>query len=244
MRRLCFFSLILFIALPSTASTVEVPEVKQALEAPEEVAPPPQPTPPPPLTSRTRREKASWYLLGNYSPLDLLIFPKFGGSIGLISGADRSWEFEYLRGSYSVPAWIEDLGSLTDERISLVRRTYFGGPSFNLSYGISYFATSLHIGDKYLNGLSGGVYPAVEAVDIRSIGFNIAIGNRWTFKHDLTLGVDWISWEQPIFVLKRDSKFLEYATNQSDRDAIEAGIKTICYFPRLAIAKIQLGMLF
>jgi len=211
--------------------------------SPETSAAPPAPPPAPP-TSRERREKARWYLLANYSPMDLLIFPKFGATAGLVRTADKTWELEYLSGSYSVPAFIADLGSLTDMRISVIARRYFGGQSFNLSYGLSYFDTSLHVGDKLLNGLSSGLYPYADSVEIQSLGFNIAIGNRWTLPRRITIGVDWISWEQPVLILKRQSAFLDYVTNENDRNTMENGIKAISYFPRLSIAKAQFGMTF
>lgn len=237
----------LFIALSLPAIATEEGALDSAAPAETNAKPEITPAPTPiqvPATSRERREAARGYVLANYSPLDLLIFPKIGVTAGLVSSADRTWELEYLSGSYSVPAFIADIGGLNDTRVSLIARRYFGGPSFHFSYGLSYFDSSLHVGDKLLNGLSGGSYPYIDTVEIQSLGFNIAVGHRWTFPHQITLGVDWISWQQPIVTLKRRAAFLDYATNEADRTAMENGIKAISYFPRFCVAKFQFGMTF
>ena len=189
-----------------------------------------------------RREKSSYFALLNYSPLDLLIPSKIGATFGVISNADKTWELEYLRGSMSIPFIIEDLGKLTDQRISLIRRSY-GVNSFNFNYGLSYFSLKLHIGDELLNKISG-VYPSYDVVDLRSIGFNIGVGNRWIFQKNITFGVDWFEWSQPVYVINKKSTFLDYATDPQDRDDMEAAIKVLSYFPRLTFLKLQFGMTF
>lgn len=194
--------------------------------------------------TRARRGKNNYFILGNYSPIDLIIPSKYGATIGYIQNADKTWEFEYLKGSVSVPFLVRDLGEMSDERFSLIRRSHMGTNSFNLSYGLTYFDFSIHLGDKLLSRVSGGTYPSIDLVEVQSLGANFAIGNRWTFKHNITFGVDWFSWAQPIFVINKKSAFLDYASNQDDKDDVDTALKWISYFPRFAFFKLQLGMLF
>lgn len=194
--------------------------------------------------TRFRRDKADYLALLNYSPVDLLIPSKQGITLGLIRDADKTWELEYLSGSISVPFIVEDLGKMSDTRISLIGRSYFGSNSFNFSYGLSYFDFLLHLGDKLLNRVSGGSYPSLDLIGVQSVGFNIGIGNRWTFKHNITLGIDWISWMQPLQITSKRSTFLDYATNEEDRDDVDKAITLISYMPRFAFLKLQLGILF
>lgn len=194
--------------------------------------------------TRERREKANYFLLGNYSPIDFIIPGKYGFTLGLIRDADKTWELEYLRGSVSIPFVVQDLGQMTDERLSLIGRSYAGGNSFNVSYGLSYFDFSIHLGDKLLSRVTGGSYPSLDFVEVESLGFNLGIGNRWTFNQNITLGVDWVSWSQPLVVTKKQSAFLDYASNPQDRDDVDKSMKLIAYFPRLTLLKLQLGILF
>lgn len=194
--------------------------------------------------TRARREKADYFVLANYSPFDLLIPSKYGLTFGYIKSADKTWELEYLRGSISVPVIVEDLGNMTDERFSVIGRSYFGGNSFNFSYGLSYFNFSLRLGDDLLNRVTEGNYPSIDLIEIQSLGFNLAIGNRWSFNHNVTFGVDWISLAQPVFVTNKKSAFLDHASNQQDKDDVDKTMNLISYFPRLAFLKLQLGILF
>lgn len=190
------------------------------------------------------KKNSDYFALVNYSPIDLLIPSKLGLTVGYIVSEEKTWEFEYLRGSISVPFIVEDLGKMTDERYSVIARSYSAGNSFNFSYGLSYYDFSLHLGDKLLNRVTGGTYPSIDLVEIQSLGFNLGLGNRWTIDKNITLGVDWISWSQPVYVLNKKSSFLDYASNQQDKDDVDKAMKLISYLPRLAILKIQLGVSF
>jgi len=74
------------------------------------------------LETKDRRANSKYVALLNYSPLDCLIPSKIGLTLGLVNGTEQTWELEYLKGSVSVPFVIEDLGKMTDERISLIGR--------------------------------------------------------------------------------------------------------------------------
>lgn len=194
--------------------------------------------------TRWRREQNDYLGLINYAPLDLIIPSKIGFTLGLIRDADTTWELEYLRGSVSVPFVVDDLGSMTDQRISLIRRSYFGGNSFNVGYGLSYYDFKVNLGSDILSRLTSGSVPEIDLIKIQALGFNLSLGNRWHLDHNITLGVDWISWSQPVVVTKEDTVFLDYVTNAEDREDVDTAVKLTSYFPRFSFFKIQLGILF
>lgn len=194
--------------------------------------------------NRTGRENADYFALVNYSPLDLLIPSKIGLTFGYIQSPEKTWELEYLRGSFSVPFLVKDLGKMTDVRFSVIGRSYFKNNSFNFSYGLSYFDFNLHLGDELLNRVTAGSYPSLDLVKIQSLGFNVAVGNRWTLSKNVTFGIDWISLAQPVSLINQDSAFLDYANNQQDKDDVDQATNLISYFPRFSFLKIQLGILF
>jgi hypothetical protein len=194
---------------------------------------------------RTRQLRAEndFFVLGNYAPVDFLIPSKLGFTLGYNSNQDTSWELEFLQGSVSVPFVIKDLGKMTDRRISVIRRSYLGNNSFNISYGLSYFDFSIKIGDELLNRVSGN-YPSLDVLELQSLGFNVGVGNRWQVSDSITFGIDWFSWSQPVLTTRDRSPFLDYATNPDDRKNAEDAKKWISYFPRLSFLKLQLGILF
>lgn len=200
--------------------------------------------PAPEKSSRETRLDKTFFALGTFSYFDMILLAKIGATIGLNRDADTSWELEYLRGSLAVPIFGYDLGSVTDERLSLVRRSYFGGNSFNLSYGLTYFRVQVHLGDAIMNRVSSGAYPNLDMVDVQSLGFNLGIGNRWSIGPNFTVGIDWFEWSQPVYSLKRESAFVQYASNQNDRDNVDTAVKIISFVPRFTVLKLQAGMSF
>lgn len=194
--------------------------------------------------TRKHREESKAYALFNYSPLDLIVPSKIGGTLGTISSGGKTWELEYLRGSISVPVVISDLGKMTDQRLSLIGRSYAARNSFNVSYGLSYFSFAVHIGDEMLSRVTGGSVPNIDMLRLESIGFNLAVGNRWIFDHGITFGIDWVSWAQPVVTTKKYAPFLDYATDAKDREDIDKSVKLLSYFPRLAFLKLQFGVTF
>ncbi len=194
--------------------------------------------------SRSFRGRADYFALASYSPLDLLIPSKIGVTAGVVNHVDKTWELEYLRGSISVPFIVEDLGKMTDERISIIGRAYSETNSFNFSYGLSYYDFSLRLGSDILNRLGGGGYPSVDVIQIQSLGLNFGLGNRWSISRNTILGVDWFSWSQPLYTLKKDTAFLDRATDANDRDNVDTLVKIVSSFPRFSLLKVQLGVYF
>lgn len=193
--------------------------------------------------SRQRREETKYFAYLNYAPLDLIIPSKIGVTLGLNLGADKSWELEYLRGSFSVPVFIADIGSITEQRISLTKRSFFGSNSLNIHYGVSFFSLNVHLGDEFIKSMSGN-YPSAEVVGLEAWGFNLGIGNRWTIKKNITFGVDWVSWSQPVYLSKKDDDYLNYSTSEDYKDDVDTALKIASYLPRITVLKLQFGMMF
>ncbi len=196
------------------------------------------------LPTKERRNANNYYALATYSPIDLLIPNKMGITFGLIESEDITWDFEWMNGSLGVPHLISDIGRMSDSRVSIIKRSYSASNSFNFNYGITYFDFGIHLGDDLISKITGGNYPSIDLVSLKSLGVNIGLGNRWTFEHDITLGVDWISWAQPLITINKNSAFLDYATDASDRDNVKKALSIVQYFPRWTILKLQIGILF
>ncbi len=196
------------------------------------------------IKTRLRRGKSKYFALINYSPFDLIVPSKYGLTMGLTRSIDQTWELEYLQGSFSLPFVIKNLGEMTDQRVSFINRSYSGSNSFNFNYGISYFDFVIHLGDEFLNRVTGGRYSSLDLVGLQSLGFNVGFGNRWTWKKNITVGLDWISWSQPVFIINQRSAFLDHASHQKDKDDVSDTLKIVSYFPRLSFLKLQVGILF
>lgn len=229
-----------FLFLFLTGLVFILPAQAAAEDATTEGVPPPVPF----QESPAPRARNGYFVLGNYSPADLLIPGKYGFTAGLVRGGPETWELEFLTGGAGLPWVLKDLGRMSDRRLSLLRRSYFAGNSFNLSYGLSHTSFSLQLGSGIMNRVSGGRYPSLDLIEVETLAANVGIGNRWVFRERITLGVDWLSWTQPLYVLRRKDDFLRKGTNREDRDEAGKATSLITYFPRFAALKVQLGILF
>ena len=193
--------------------------------------------------SRLVRQNSNYFATGNFAPVDLILPSKFGVTLGTVTNADYTWELEYLKSSVSVPFLVDDIGEMTDERLSLIRRNYFGTETFNLSYGLSYNKFKVHIGSKYLAYIATNI-PDADLMEIESLGFNVGIGNRWIFSNRWMVGVDWASWSQPVFTTKYNNKYSDYATDEDSKDTVDTVAKLIRWVPRISLLKLQVGYSF
>lgn len=178
----------------------------------------------------------------NYSPFDLFVPSKFGATAGWKLNTKSTIELEYLRSSLSVPFLFEALGGMTDHRLSLIMRNRFKNGSFNYFYGLAYHMFDVRVGNELV---SRAVPHAADfdELTLNSLGVVLGIGNRWEIYDSVQLGVDWISWSQPILEVSRKTEFLNYVAER-DRGRIEDVLDFVDGFPRFAAVKLYLGMLF
>jgi hypothetical protein len=194
--------------------------------------------------SRSVRRGSAFHIALNYSLLDLVVPSKKGATLAYVEDADTSYELEYLQGDIKVPFVVKDLGAFTETRISLVRRSYFETNSFNLVYGMSYIDSQLDIGSEDLSAWTGGAYPYLNLVEVRTLGFNVGLGNRWSFDSGFTIGADWFGWAQPIAVIKRDVPIKQYISNDKAKENLDDTVGLLAFLPRFYAAKLHIGWMF
>jgi hypothetical protein len=192
--------------------------------------------------TRQTRTNNSYYGLITYSPVDLIIPSKLGITVGFNKTADTTWELEYLRGSVS-PFFIDDLGKMIDQKISILARSYLGTNSFYIGWGISYMTFKTRLGSEYLSTATG-TQAHLDLLKQSSLGFNLSVGNRWVINKNFVLGIDWIGWSQPLFQLKREDAFLDNSSDPELKKNVDDALDLLAYFPRLSLFKLQLGLSF
>ena len=178
-----------------------------------------------------------------WAPIDLPVPSKIGGHVGYYKNANKSYELEYLRGSFAIPFLIEDLGSIVDERLSLRARTFYGG-TFNVFYGFDYMRFRVKLGNDILDLISPNTVPNVDLLDLQSVGAHFGVGNRWALGNRGYIGVDWFSWTQPLVQTYRKAPILGTAADEDDKDDVRAAILIIQYFPRMTLLRVGAGLTF
>lgn len=211
--------------------------------APTDTKPQPAPTPVPVPAIVAPDKSAQFFGSINYSFLDIPIFAKFGATLSYFTDTHHLIEFEYMTGSIGTAVLFADIGSIIDTKISLKRRSYYGG-TFNMHYGITYFNFSAKLGDDLMNNVSNNTYPSLDMVDVEAFGATFGIGNSWAFKNNVVVGIDWLSIAQPILVTKKEAPYLDYSTDPGDKDDVETALRIISYLPRISLIQVYLGYKF
>lgn len=190
-----------------------------------------------------RRESSDFSILGVYAPLGTWIPGKFGVSLNYIRNKNWNYELEGLYGSINYEFLGVKLSSFSEARVSLLAR-YFPSNSFNLFFGMHYENLELVLGDAMISALTGVNTSEYRLLALSNLGLALGLGNRWFFENGFTLGIDWLTLNQPIVPLRTESKFLTSNANQSDKDAVDKGLTALKYLPRVTVLKIALGWTF
>lgn len=244
-------------AVADDADTPAVTEWESVDEKSNDVKTPPSDDTPPPvakipdptpvstasMTSRQLREAHSHNLLVNYSFFDTWIPGKYGATYAFNANANGSWELEYLRGSISVPLFIEDLGKITDQRLTLMYRSFSQRNSFSFLYGANYSSLKFQLGPDYLATITGGNLSSFDVISVETLGLTWGLGNRWQINKAI-ISFDWFVINIPVVVLESEAPFLEASASESSKQDIRDVLDVIERFPTLALLKFQLGFSF
>lgn len=179
-------------------------------------------------------------VLLHYSSFDLVLPSKMGATIAWHKDGNVLYELEYLSSSVSAPYVVSDLASMSETRVSLLKRNFSSGGTFNWYWGGSYNASNVHVSQALMNNNPG----ASDMLDVSTLGLSFGLGNRWVFKENFSVGVDWFTWSQPLFILKKEAAYLDSASNENDRDKVDTILKVIGYFPRWSAFKVSVGYSF
>lgn len=179
-----------------------------------------------------------------FSPLDLIVPKKLGlgGSFRDLD-AHLEYDLEYLSARF-VPFFVSDLGAFSEQRLSLVRRSFGTRSSFYYHWGVSHLTTRLEFGRELLKRVVTG-YPHLLAFETQSLGLQLGMGNQWLISNDrFSFRIDWFSLTQPLYTLKRDIPVLAYLQDQDSERLVEGAVALSQWMTRLTFLKLQVTYLF
>ncbi|MBC7457490.1 MAG: hypothetical protein H7235_04380, partial [Bdellovibrionaceae bacterium] len=191
------------------------------------------------------RLKKNYGVLVTYSPIDLLIPSKIGGSFYFTSlDKANQYEFQFLTSTLSASGYSVDIASMTEQKFSFMNRNFSQDSNFNFYYGLSYATLEAKLGADYLNSVPANQRPNTDMLKIHVLALDLGIGNRWYFDNGLNIGVDWIGITQPITSLKKEQHFTDYSINPDEKDNVDKFLNLATFLPRLYLLKFQLGYSF
>ncbi len=189
------------------------------------------------------RAERHWIITGNYSYLDMMVPGKYGLTVGYVKDPANTYELDYMRGSFGL-GWLGvDIGTIKEQRLSLLWRSYNKRNTFNYQMGLNYNIFDVHLGSKLINKLVGANYD-YSVMNIETLGISWGLGHRWQTKGGFVWAFDWLQVHMPIVVLRQDTPFIDATPDNNDRDNAKTTVNIIKRFPRVVALKLQLGFTF
>lgn len=194
--------------------------------------------------SKHWRTTQKWGAVASFSPFDLWLPSKIGASIYYHPNQKINWELELLRGSLPINLLGIDIGSFSDTRISLLRRSFNNRNSFNFLYGLFYNSVKISLGDDLLATVTGASRASVDLIEVQNIGITLGIGNRWQLKNRFVFGVDWLQMNLPLASLGVEAPFIDETSDGGAKDDVEELLSLLKRVPTFVLFKLQLGIGF
>lgn len=195
-------------------------------------------------TSLLLRTSRPHNFMANYSPISTWIPSKLGLSYTYSPSSLGSWELNLNRGSFSIPFFIEDLGSINEYNASILYRSYSHRHSFSVIYGINYYTFSAKLGSKYLSSIIIGDPMSYDALKVKSLGLVFGLGNLWQLKRGLSFGVDWFTINVPIHVTQLDADYLNSSADQEDKNDVKNVLDVLKRVPTFSLLNLKIGYSF
>jgi hypothetical protein len=178
------------------------------------------------------------FALGTYFPADMWIPNKIGITAGTTYSKWHTVEAEYLQGSLGY------IAEMKEKKFSVIGRSYVLENSFNFSYGLSFTNISAGASASFL----GHSFANVDLVQVKTLGFDVAIGNRWMIGEKIILGCDWVTVFQPITDMGQGpagrSDPLDPRYNPAAAATDHRVAHFLSSFTRVGFLKFQFGMSF
>ncbi|MFL5785969.1 MAG: hypothetical protein ACJ76H_15225 [Bacteriovoracaceae bacterium] len=188
------------------------------------------------IESKDLRDHSFGTVMLGFQPFSTWLPGKWTGSY--TQNFSKYWvvEGEYSHADLSVPLFGIDLGSVTEERVSLHAR-YFPGNSFNMLFGLAYQKGKVELGSDIPKT------PDVNFFEMENFALTLGLGNRWQMANGITFGVDWIRFNQPLFGQWENDAVLKHVSGGSAR-SIKRIINNFNTLPTFTVLGLSIGYTF
>jgi hypothetical protein len=176
----------------------------------------------------------SWRAFGTYSPWDMWLPGKIG-AVASYGDNSRTFELAWQKASYGLNLIVDDIGSISDQRIHLTTRSFTWDNSFNFQYGLSYNSFVVNLGKSFV---------AADVLEMKTVATVWGVGNRWELENGFTFGADWLKIFVPIYTLEKKDSALDGAISKSDKDDLDELINIISKVPTLTLIHLEVGYRF
>lgn len=173
----------------------------------------------------------TWGLISMWLP------SKLGANLSYNISERKTIALEYQSQNIKFPAFSLDIGGIKEAKYGAVLKSFGNSESFYMSYGLMKydFRASLD-----LSLFPTQSTPIAPLFDFGSMGFQLGLGNLFTWENGVSLGIDWLSVYFHAFNKTKNTDIFGYM-NASNRAKADKVIDLIYSTPLIEILKVQLS---
>lgn len=186
----------------------------------------------------------NWGVTGNFSLFEMWVLTKYGITGYYTQDPKRDYELEYMRGSLGFGYFGINIGSIKEERISLLTRSFGKRNSLNFLYGVFYNKMNIGLSQKLLNSVNPELRSNVNNVELSMAGLTWGFGNRWQTREGYIFGIDWLVLNIPFSTIQQRIPFFKQSQSQDSRDNVKDALNWLKKIPSVGVLKFQIGMTF
>lgn len=172
------------------------------------------------------------------------VITKYGVTASYNESPENTYELGYQKGSLGFGYFGFDLGKIEEQKVSLLWRSYSQRNTFSFFTGLNYNVFKVHLGNDYLETVTGSERANVDVVELTTLGATWGFGQRWHTKSGMVWGVDWFNISVPVVVLHERMPFAQASNSADKRDSLNSAAKVFKRIPSVGILKIQIGFSF
>lgn len=189
-------------------------------------------------TTEDHRQNSRHSLMVGYQLFSTWLPGKKAVNYTYIHSSKWSWDAEYAFQNYDSPIVGVDLGETDEKRYSLMGRRYVGN-SFHFIMGPVYQDFSARVSGKV-----AGSGVSVASFGAENLGATLGLGNRWQWRNGITVGIDWLRVNVPLFTTKTENEILKDLNNKSDSEDVKKVIRTFNRIPTFVVFGLNVGYTF
>jgi hypothetical protein len=167
---------------------------------------------------------------------------KYGLGFTYVRDPNWIWDLSYIKGGLGFGVAGLDFGGFDESLLTLTGRYYPRSGSFNWIIGVSRHAYRVSLGNDFVSRLGGP--GATDLLRVETLGLQLGLGNRLTFRDQFWLSIDWLTLNIPITTLRAEGPSYDAYNSSNDRRVVNDALKLMEGLWTMTFLKTSIGYSF
>lgn len=168
---------------------------------------------------------------------------KYGLGFTYAKDPNWIWDLSYIKGGLGFGVAGLDFGGFDESLLTLTGRYYPRSGTFNWIIGLSRHAYRVYLGNDFVARMTGGPGTS-DLLRVQTLGLQLGLGNRFTFREQFWLSIDWLTLNIPVTTLLREGPSYDAYTSSNDRRLVNDALKLMESLWTATFLKTSIGYSF